>query len=112
VVTTYDVEILPYGLRAKGTTFGNFVTCVALFFNQYINGIALDAIHWKYYIAYCCFLGIEVFVVYTYTVETRYVPMEEIAKYFDGDEADVVGLTNAQREKSIIETGGGVEDAR
>lgn len=78
---------------------------VAVFFNQYINSIALDAIQWKYYIFYCCFLVLEVFVIWKYVVETRYTPMEEVAKYFDGDEADVVELTIAQKEKNEMEDG-------
>lgn len=78
---------------------------VAVFFNQYINSIALDAIQWKYYIFYCCFLVVEVFVVWRYVVETRYTPMEEIAKYFDGESADVVELTLAQKKGVKMEEG-------
>lgn len=91
ILSTYTTEILPYGLRAKGYTWLNFCVCVSLFFNQYINGIALDAIHWKYYIAYCIFLAFEVFIVYYFVIETRYTPMEEIAKFFDGEDAIDVG---------------------
>ncbi|KAJ5356210.1 hypothetical protein N7517_010819 [Penicillium concentricum] len=91
LMATYTTEILPYGLRAKGFTWLNFCVTAALFFNQYINAIALDAIGWKYYIVYCVFLGMEVFVIYTFLIETRYTPMEEIAKYFDGDDAVDVG---------------------
>ena len=96
---------MPYGLRAKASIWASFVILVAVFFNQYINGIALDAIHWKYYIVYCCFLVVEVFVVWRYVVETRYTPMEEIAKYFDGESADVVELTLAQKKGSEMEDG-------
>ncbi|KAE8422842.1 major facilitator superfamily domain-containing protein [Aspergillus pseudocaelatus] len=69
LMATYTTEILPYGLRAKGFTWLNFC----------------------YYIVYCVFLGMEVFVIYTFLIETRYTPMEEIAKYFDGDDAVDVG---------------------
>lgn len=104
-MTNYMVEILPYGLRAKGLTLGAFVTLVAVFFNQYINSIALDNLQWRYYIFYCCFLMFEVVVIYFFLVETRYVPMEEIAKYFDGHQADVATLVNAQVEKDMLEKG-------
>lgn len=87
----YTTEILPYGLRAKGFTWLNFCVTGALFFNQYINAIALEAIQWKYYIAYCVFLAFEVWIIYSFLIETRYTPMEEIAKYFDGDDAIDVG---------------------
>lgn len=89
-MASYTTEILPYGLRAKGYTWLNFCVTAALFFNQYINGIALDAIHWKYYLVYCVFIAFEIWVIWAFVVETRYTPMEEIAKYFDG--ADVVDV--------------------
>jgi len=87
----YTTEILPYGLRAKGFTWLNFCVTAALFFNQFVNGIALDALAWKYYIVYCVFLAFEIGVIYFCIVETRYTPMEEIAKFFDGDDAVDVG---------------------
>jgi hypothetical protein len=90
-MANYTTEILPYGLRAKGFTWLNFCVTAALFFNQYINGIALDAMGWKYYCVYCVFLGFEVYIIYFFLIETRYTPMEEIAQYFDGDDAVDVG---------------------
>jgi hypothetical protein len=65
----------------------------------------MGAIGWKYYICYCVFLGFELWFIYFFVVETRYVPMEEIAKYFDGDQADVVGITQAERKGVIAEEG-------
>ncbi|KAL3479981.1 general substrate transporter [Aspergillus californicus] len=103
LMATYTTEILPYGLRAKGFTWLNFCVTGALFFNQYINAIALDALAWKYYIVYCVFLGFEVFVIYSFLIETRYTPMEEIARYFDGDDAVDVGdvATADMKERGI-----------
>ncbi|KAF1945318.1 general substrate transporter [Clathrospora elynae] len=91
VMASYTTEILPYGLRAKGFVWLNFCVTAALFFNQFVNGIALDALQWKYYICYCVFLSLEILVVYFCIVETRYTPMEEIAKFFDGDDAVDMG---------------------
>jgi sugar porter (SP) family MFS transporter len=48
----YSVEILPYSLRAKGMCYMFAMVDIALFFNTYINPIALDHIGWKYYIVY------------------------------------------------------------
>jgi hypothetical protein len=49
------------------------------------------------------FLVFEVAVVYFLIVETRYTPMEEIAKYFDGDAVDVADIANAEmKEKGIL----------
>jgi hypothetical protein len=69
----YTTEILPYGLRAKGFVWLNFCVTGALFFNQFVNGLALDALAWKYYIFYCVFLALEVGIIYFFIVETRYV---------------------------------------
>ncbi|KAL3452713.1 putative hexose transporter [Aspergillus insuetus] len=104
LMTTYTTEILPYGLRAKGYTWLNFCVTGALFFNQYINAIALEALAWKYYIVYCVFLGFEVFVIYSFLIETRYTPMEEIARYFDGDSAVDVGemATADMKERGYV----------
>ncbi|KAK5939703.1 hypothetical protein PMZ80_008083 [Knufia obscura] len=105
LMASYTTEILPYGLRAKGFTWLNFCVTASLFFNQYVNAIALDALKWKYYICYCVFLGFEVFIIYCFLIETRYTPMEEIAKYFDGEEAtlDVAAVANEQVKDKIGE---------
>lgn len=110
--TTYNLEILPYGLRAKGTTLASLTILVALFFNQFVNPIALDAIQWRYYIFYCCFLCFEVWYLWRYMIETRYTPLEEVSRYFDGDQADVATLTKTAWEKGAEEEGRGVPEVQ
>ncbi len=85
-----------------------------MFFNQYVNPVALDNIGWKYYIFYCVWLGVELAVVWFYYIETRNTPLEEIAKYFDGDTAMVGGVAGTEKarelstvihvEESVVET--------
>ena len=105
--------------RLKGFTWLNFCVTLSLFFStfiplfaslffhasrtnslldQYINAIALEALKWKYYICYCVFLAFEVGVIYFFLVETRYTPLEEIAKFFDGEDRtlDVAAVANEQ----------------
>ncbi|KAJ5924933.1 hypothetical protein N7454_007572 [Penicillium verhagenii] len=108
LIASYTTEILPYSMRAKGYTIMEFALYIALFFNQYVNPIALDNIGWRYYIFYCCFLAVEVVVVWAFYVETRYVPLEEIARIFDGD--DIVDATNVEMERAR-ETGKGFTTA-
>lgn len=74
----YGAEILPYNIRAKGLTIMFLMVDIALFFNQYVNPIALNHIHWKYYIVYCVWLAVELVIVYFLYIETRYTPLEEI----------------------------------
>ncbi|KAJ5088958.1 hypothetical protein N7532_007642 [Penicillium argentinense] len=108
LIASYTTEILPYTMRAKGYTIMEFAMYIALFFNQYVNPIALENIHWRYYIFYCCFLAVEVIVIWAVYVETRYVPLEEITRLFDGD--DVAAATNVEMEK-VQESGKGLTTA-
>lgn len=105
----YTVEILPYNIRAKGMTLMFLMVDIALFFNQYVNPIALNHIHWKYYIVYCCWLAVELAVVWKFYIETRNTPLEEIAKYFDGDAAIVGGAVATEKGKVLAAEMGGLE---
>ena len=60
----------------------------AIFFNTFINPIALEAIAWKYYLVFVAVLIVMGFVVYFYYPETRGHTLEQMAVLFDGDEAD------------------------
>ncbi|KAI4850309.1 MFS sugar transporter-like protein [Aureobasidium sp. EXF-8846] len=104
----YSVEILPYNIRAKGMTIMFLCVDLALFFNNYVNPVALKAIEWKYYIVYCCWLGFELFVVWKYYIETRNTPLEEICKYFDGDNAIVGGAVATEKSKVLAAEMGGL----
>ncbi|KAH8113751.1 hexose transporter [Phellopilus nigrolimitatus] len=86
LIVSYTVEILPYNIRAKGFTVYNFVVSIALIFNQYVNPIALDALAWKYYIVYCCWIAFELVFCYFYIIETRNRTLEETAALFDGED--------------------------
>ncbi|KZV62742.1 hexose transporter [Peniophora sp. CONT] len=89
LIVSYTVEILPYQLRAKGLVLFNFVVTCALVFNQYVNPIALEAITWKYYIVYCCWLLFELAYVYIFIVETKGLSLEETAALFDGKDSEI-----------------------
>ncbi|KAF7915751.1 uncharacterized protein EAE98_009372 [Botrytis deweyae] len=97
----YSVEILPYNIRAKGMTVMFLAVDLSLFFNQYVNPIALDHLHWKYYIFYCVWLTFELFVVWKFYIETRNTPLEEIVKHFDGDNALVGGQAATEKARVI-----------
>ncbi|KAG8902195.1 hypothetical protein FRB99_004777 [Tulasnella sp. 403] len=86
LIVSYTVEILPFRLRAKGFTVFNFAISLSLIFNQYANPVALDALHWKYYLVYCVWLGFELVFVWFFIVETKNRTLEETAALFDGDD--------------------------
>lgn len=98
---------------------------IALFFNQYVNPIALENIGWRYYIVYCVWLlvsnfapdiplvadnvKVELIVVYFFYIETRYTPLEEIAKHFDGEDAVVGGAVATEKGKVLAAELGGLD---
>lgn len=89
---SYTVEILPYRIRSKGLMVFQVFVSAALVFNQYVNPIALGALGWRYYIVYTCWLAFETVYLFFTVVETKGkngspLPLEEIARLFDGDEA-------------------------
>jgi len=104
LLVAYAVEIVPFALRAKGLAIMFFCVNAALFFNNYVNPIALAAIRWKYYIVYIAWLLVELIVVYLFYPETRGPTLEEMAKIFDGDAAAVGHVDlDIVREKHGIE---------
>jgi sugar porter (SP) family MFS transporter len=98
----YAVEILPYKLRAKGLTLMFLAVDLALFFNSYVNPVALVKLDWKYYIVYDCWLAVEFIVVYFYYIETRNTPLEEIVKYFDGEQALLGGDLATEKARALM----------
>jgi sugar porter (SP) family MFS transporter len=105
----YGAEILPYKIRAKGLTIMFLMVDIALFFNQYVNPIALNHLEWKYYIVYCAWLAVELVVVYFLFIETRYTPLEEIAKHFDGEDAIVGGAVATEKARHLAAEIGGLD---
>ena len=104
LLVAYAVEIVPFALRAKGLAIMFFCVNAALFFNNYVNPIALAALGWKYYLVYVSWLLVELVVVYFCYPETRGPTLEEMAKIFDGDEAAVgrVDLDIVREKHGIV----------
>jgi MFS family permease len=91
LTVAYCAEILPFNIRAKGLAINFALTASASVFNQYVNPIGLQNLAWKYYFVYIAILIIEVLCIYFLYVETKGPTLEEIARLFDGDDANVAG---------------------
>jgi MFS family permease len=52
LTVSYTVEILPYGIRAKGLTLCFAFTSLSGIFNQWVNPLGLQALAWKFYLVY------------------------------------------------------------
>jgi MFS family permease len=87
LIVSYPAEIWPYHLGSKGITISLSSTFVALFFNLFVNPIALANIAWKYYIVYCAILVLVCITVWFAYPEMKGRSEEEMAVVFDG--ADV-----------------------
>ncbi|KAJ8099578.1 general substrate transporter [Lipomyces tetrasporus] len=98
----YSVEILPYGIRAKGMAVYVLSTKGAVFLNQFVNPIGLENIGWKYYIVYCVWLSVEALTAYGFFVETKSYALEEIAVIFDGEENVAQQIVVIEKDNDVL----------
>lgn len=70
---------------------------------SYTNPIAWENLphHWNLSLIYTIWIFIELCFVYFFYVETRGPTLEELAKIFDGDDAQVAHVDLQQVEKEI-----------
>ncbi|OJD32093.1 sugar transporter [Diplodia corticola] len=89
LLVAYPCEVWPFGLRARGVAVTVAATQVAVLFNTLVNPVALERIGWRYYVVYVVLLvGIGA-TCYFFYPETRGCSLEEVARVFDGEAADV-----------------------
>ncbi|KAE8153375.1 general substrate transporter [Aspergillus avenaceus] len=84
LLTAYPCEIWPFRLRSRGLTVTWVATICTIFFNTFVNPIALDAIGWRYYIVFIVVLLVYCITAYLYYPETAGFTLEQIAVLFDG----------------------------
>ena len=101
LIVSYTCEIWPYSLRARGLSTALLTTQVAVFFNIFVNPIALEAIQWKYYIVYCVLLVVITVTIYFFYPETKGHSLESMALIFDGKDALVP--EEGQVRESVVE---------
>ncbi|KAL0765630.1 hypothetical protein CaCOL14_011854 [Colletotrichum acutatum] len=94
---TYLVELFPFSQRAKGIAVEQLTVRFAVFFNTYVNPIALDSIGWKYYIVYCVWILVEILTVYMIFPETQGRTLEELSFMFEGKDVQDKVQKNAQK---------------
>ena len=111
LLLSYPCEIWPFRLRARGLALTSLSTYVGIFFNTFVNPIALQAMGWRYYLVYVVILIIVVITVYFCYPETRGYSLEELSAMFDGngseapDEADLSDMETAasnQHNKPVV----------
>lgn len=100
--TAYPCEIWPYRLRSRGLIVTLTTSVVAIFFNTFVNPIALERIGWKYYFVFVVMLILLGITVYFFYPETRGHTLEQMAVLFDGDSEIPSPAEMAQRSKSLV----------
>ncbi|KAF2845378.1 hexose transporter-like protein [Plenodomus tracheiphilus IPT5] len=83
LVIAYPTEILPYSIRSKGISLSLAVIYSSLVLLSFVTPIALEAIEWRYYILFCCLLGVSVVVNWFMLPETRGRSLEEVNDLFE-----------------------------
>ncbi|KAI1392241.1 MFS general substrate transporter [Hypoxylon trugodes] len=101
LVYTYMVEIFPYQQRAKGIAVQQLTVRFAVFFNTYVNPIALDHIGWKYYLVYCGWILVEIATVYALFPETHNRTLEELSFMFEGKEVQDKVQENVNKQLEL-----------
>lgn len=95
------VEIFPYSQRAKGISVEQLTTRFAVFFNTYVNPIAMDRIGWKYYLVYCGWILVEIATVYLLFPETHNRTLEELSFMFEGREVQDKVQSNVDKQLEL-----------
>jgi hypothetical protein len=107
--TAYPCEIWPYRLRSRGLIVTLTTAVIAIFFNTFVNPIALERLGWKYYFVFLAVLVVMAFTIYFFYPETRGHTLEQMAVVFDGVHAEVpVAAGVAERSRSVVEEKGGM----
>ncbi|KAI6355452.1 hypothetical protein MCOR25_008173 [Pyricularia grisea] len=101
---TYMVEIFPYAQRAKGIALEQATVRLSVFFNTYVNSLALDSIRWRYYIVYCVWILVEIATVYFLFPETHGRTLEELSFMFEGKEAQARVISGVEKIVHADET--------
>ncbi|KAL2859199.1 general substrate transporter [Aspergillus pseudodeflectus] len=80
----YTIEIFPFSTRSRGLTTQLTSSYLGLITAQLVNPVALAAVGWKYYIAFCCILAALTTAIYFLFPETKGRTLEQISEIFDG----------------------------
>ncbi|KAJ4183072.1 hypothetical protein NW755_009920 [Fusarium falciforme] len=85
LLQAYPVEIFPFTLRSRGLSLTYITASTGLIVGNQINPIAMKAIAWKYYIVFCCILGLLFAIIWFLFPETKGRTLEEIREVFEGE---------------------------
>lgn len=96
----YAVEVFSYEQRAKGVGFANFVINAVALINQFATPVAIERIHYKFYIILGAWNLFECAVSYLWSVETKGYTLEELDAIFESSNPRKASV---QRKQVVID---------
>jgi len=79
----YPVEVLAYGLRARGMALTQLAINVANVFQSYVLANGLAAYTWKFFSFYAVFNTLAAIIIYIFFPETKGRTLEELDEVFN-----------------------------
>ena len=101
LIAAYTCEIWPFSLRSRGLVVVWISAYLALFFNIFVNAIALEQIGWKYYFVFIAVLIWMFITVFFFYPETKNRTLESMAALFDGEDA-VPNASDVQEKVEVL----------
>lgn len=80
--TLYPMEVLENRTRAKGSAIKFLFLNIATMTNTYGVSVGIDAIGWKVYLVYLCWIAVEIVFIFFFFVETKGKTLEELSVIF------------------------------
>ncbi|KAL6360990.1 hypothetical protein LRP88_04451 [Fusarium phalaenopsidis] len=99
LLQAYPVEIFPFTLRSRGLSLTYITASTGLIVGNQVNPIAMKAIAWKYYIVFCCILGLLFAIIWFLFPETKGRTLEEIREVFEGESSTDRDIENEDKLK-------------
>ncbi|KAF2489097.1 hexose transporter [Lophium mytilinum] len=102
MTTAYPPEIMPYHTRNAGIAVFRFLDCSTGMMYSFLMSYAMDNLGWKFFMVNASYDIIFLVVMYYFWIETKGIPLEEIAVKFGSETMSDGGDGNA----TFVDKGG------
>lgn len=99
----YLVEVFPFTVRAKGIAMEQWWVRASSFINTFVSPVGMEALKWRFYIFYCCWISLEALCIYLLFPETSGRTLEELAFLFEGQEGQEASQEVQKRMENILD---------